>query len=114
MAGLASIRYPPPTPEGWKEWTWNHLVHHQAIIYAAKTVKNVDLTQYNIWPFNPDDAENWLLQHQNFHNDMDTLYQVNGSDLSTLDFTNKRDVDAWLFTNFQEHADVAQLCGLPI
>lgn len=114
MAGLASIWYPAPTPNGFTEWTLSHVAHHQAIIDAAAQVKNVRLLLYQIYPFNNQDPEGWLLQHQSQHDDMNQLYGVNGSDLSTLDFSNKRDVDAWMLIHATEHRDVAQASGLPI
>jgi hypothetical protein len=111
---LAQILTVPPGPHGWEEWTFWHYTHHQAIISAAAQVKNVSLTLYNIWPFSPGNPEGWLLQHSYQHDDMNALYGVNGADLSTLDFTNAKEVEAWLWLQYQEHQSVAKLCGLPI
>lgn len=111
---LAQLRYPPAGEAGWQEFCWWHYNHHLAIISAARQVKNVNLTLYQIWPFSPSNTEGWLLQHQSQHTDMDLLYGINGADLSTLDFTNKREVDAWIYLQWIEHAGVAAVCGLPI
>jgi hypothetical protein len=111
---LAALLYPPPTPNGWQEWVYQNLTHHEAIISAARQSRNAGLILYQIYPFNSEDPEGWLLQHQSQHNDMNGLFGVNGSDLSTLDFSNKRDVDAWLQLHFYEHQDVAARCGVPI
>ena len=111
---LAQLLVIPQGPHGFEEWTFWHYQHHLAIIGAARQVKGVNLTLYPIWPFSPGNPEGWLLAHQQQHNDMDALYNVNGADLSTLDFTNAKEVDAFLFLQFQEHQSVAKLCGLPI
>lgn len=111
---LAALLYPPPTPSGWTEWVYQNLTHHQAVINAARDTGKGSLILYQIWPWNPHAAQDWLLQHQSQHDDMNTLYGVNGSDLSTLNFDDKREVDAWLQLHFYEHQDVAARCGVPI
>jgi len=111
---LAQVLYPPQTTRGWDEWTFAHLAHHQAIINAAASKGKGTLLMYQIYPFDRDDAEGWLLQHQEMHDQMNALYGVNGVDLSTLDFSKKADVDAWLSLNYLEHQDVAQRCGVSI
>jgi hypothetical protein len=111
---LAQLLYPPSIQSGWAEWVFANLQHHQAIIDAARQTGKANLILYQIYPFNSQDPEGWLLQHQSQHDDMNQVYGVNGSDLSTLDFQNKRDVDAWLQLHFYEHQDVASRTGLPI
>lgn len=104
----------PDIPRGFDEWTLEHQAHHQAIISAALAGKNTRLILYQIWPFNPDAAQNWLLQHQQQHDDMNALYKQDGSDLSSVDFTKKRDVDAWMEIHWREHQAIAAVCGSPI
>ena len=114
MSSLTQIQFPANTPQGFTEWTYQHYVAHQAIIDAALKVKNVQLIQYQIWPVNIDDIDGFLENHQNMHNQMNQLYGVYGNDLSTLDWKDRRAVDAFYFLNWQEHVAVASRCGLPI
>ena len=114
MSGLASILTVPPTESGWQEWTWAHYQHHRAIIDAATQTYKGTLILYQIFPFNKDAPDDWLLQHQQMHSDMNSLYGINGSDLSSLDFQKKSDVDAWLYLQWQEHEQVSKASGVSI
>lgn len=111
---LTQIQTIPATPGGFDEWTYWHFLHHQAIIAAAKQIKNVDLTQYRIWPVSQHNIEDWLIQHQQMHTDMCALYNVFGNDLSSLDFQDPRQIQGFAWLNFQEHQAVAARCGVPI
>jgi hypothetical protein len=111
---LPQIIRPPDTPRGFDEWSFHNYAHHQAIIVATEASKNVRLVLYQIWPFNPDAAQNWLLQHQQQHNDMNAIYHTDGFDLSSVDFRDRRAVEAWMALHYQEHLSVAQRCGFPI
>lgn len=111
---LAQIVYPAATPSGFEEWSFAHYQHHLAIIGAAASVRQVKLTLYQIWPFSSKNSQEWLLQHQQQHNDMNSLYRVSGSDLSSLDFNDKKQLDAWFNLHFNEHRDVGAVCGVAI
>lgn len=111
---LTQLRTIPATPRGWDEFQFWHYNHHKAIIAAALSVKNVRLTLYDIFPISPDNVQGFLTNHQSLHNDMNSLYGVPGSDLSTVDFQNAKEVVAWTYLNWSEHVGVAQRCGLPI
>jgi hypothetical protein len=112
--GLAQIIEPPPTKHGLDEWAFHHWAHHQAIINAAFSVKGVRLQLYQIWPIDPHNLEGWLDLHQQQHSDMNQLYGVIGADLSSVDFTNPKEAQAFFNLNYLEHQSVAQRCGVPI
>lgn len=109
---LAQLLYPPPTPQGLGDFMFSHNQHHIAIIRGLKQVKNVDATLYQIYPFNPKDLENWLQAHQQLHSDYESVLQIQGNDLSEVDFKNQKQFDAWLFLNFSSHRSAAQLLGV--
>ncbi len=111
---LPQILRPPETPRGWDEWTFAHLSHHQAIITAVHQAGKGTLQLYQIFPFNWRDTNDWLLQHQSMHSQMNAIFNINGSDLSVVDFQDRRQVDAWLQLHYLEHQQVAASCGLPI
>lgn len=111
---LTQIQFPAPTPQGFTEWTYQHYLHHQAIISAARSLRNTQLIQYQIWPVNPQNLDGFLNDHQSMHDEMNALYGVYGNDLSTLDWKDRKAVDAWYFLNWQEHLAVAARCGVPI
>jgi hypothetical protein len=109
---LTTILYPPPTAEGFEEWAYQHYLHHQAIIQAAKQVFNVLMPLENIYPINLNDMSTWLENHQNQHNSMDSLCNIPGNDLIDVDFTKKIEADAWFQVHWQEHQGVASVLGL--
>lgn len=111
---LAQVLYPAPTPEGFDTWTFQHNAHHNAIIAAVKQTKNVTLQPQLIYPFNPSDVETWLQNHQQLHDDMESVFKIIGSDLSSLDFQDQSQRDGFFFLNFSSHRDVAIACGLTI
>lgn len=111
---LAAILYPPPEERGFDEWTFQHLAHHQAIITAARQVKGATLTLENIYPVSPNNLEQFLYLHQEMHNAQNALLGINGNDLSSTDFKNKKEADAWYYLHWTEHQSAASQLGLPI
>lgn len=110
---LAQIQYPSPTGGGLEEWAWHNFQHHEALIQAVLKVKNIKLTAYRIWPFPKDMNSDWLEQHQQAHDDLDAALGLNGSDLSSVDYKDKRQLDAWLYQHFVSHQSAASALGLP-
>src|SRR5690348_8916821 len=109
---LAQVLFPPPTEQGWTEWAFQHYQDHVALIAAIKRDTGANLPLYEIYPINPNDTTTWLEQHARQHADMLAVYGIIGSDLSTVDFENKRQKDAWLWLNFTEHRSVRDATGL--
>jgi hypothetical protein len=108
--GLAQIIYPRPAPQGFEEWVWDHYQHHIAIIQRAQ-VLGYKLNQYNIWPVRQETLQDFLEQHQQMHNEMNAIANVQGGDLQDLDFKDKRKADAWYYIQYVEHQSVAQFLG---
>lgn len=111
---LASVLYPPPTKDGWNEWTWANYQHHQAIETGLRQVKGLSPTIYRLWPVREQEFEDWLEQHQQAHTLFTQALGINGSDLSQLDFNDKPKRDAWMYSHFVDHQAAAQLLGLTI
>jgi hypothetical protein len=82
---------------------------------AAATVtisKPTRLTMYQIYPFSPTGVGEWLINHQNFHDDMNRALSISGVDLQTVDFQNQAEADLWVDLNFREHLSAAKKLGL--
>jgi hypothetical protein len=108
---LSQVIYPPPTKNGWQEWAFAHYQHHLAILTAMREVKNADLPLYNIYPFDSHNPQGWLEQHQQQHFDFENILGVQGNDLTSVDFTNKKQLDGWLFLNYTSHQSAAAILG---
>ena len=114
MAGLSSILYPAPTPEGMEQWLFDHAQHHQAITDAVRVNFNTILPIYPIYPVNMEDTAKFMRDHQQAHNEMAAVLNTPNTDIGSVDFKDKKEFDAWLFSHFIQHQAAAQLCGLPI
>ena len=108
--GLAQIIYPRPAESGFQEWAWDHYQHHLAIIKQA-SVKGFSLNQYRIWPVTQENIQDFLDQHQQMHDEMDQIANVQGANLQDIDFKDKKKVDAWYWLNYVEHQSVASFLG---
>jgi len=111
---LAMVLYPPPTDNGFHEWSLSHYQHHLAIISAIQQTKKIFLPVYPIWPFPQTNIDVWLENHQLLHNEMNAVFQNIGNDLSSIDWQDTRQRDAFFYLNFQEHRSAATDCGVPI
>lgn len=108
---LANIVYPPPTPNGWKEWFFYHAQDHINIVTSIQSLKSIVLPTYVIDPMDPDDFEGWAQRHQNYHNDMNGIFGLNGIDLQEVNFDNPDEKKSWMWNNFSEHRAVHNAIG---
>ena len=46
---------------------------------------------------------NWLERNQLYHNDMDSVNNLQGSSLIEVDFNEPRQAEAWIYIHWQEH-----------
>ena len=47
--------------------------------------------------------QGWLKDHARAHSEVNQYLKISGSDLTELDWANRREVDAWVDLNFLEH-----------
>lgn len=93
-----------PSDTGLSSWAWHHRVDHQDIASAVKKQLNITLPQYEIEPMTFTKDSIFLLRNQQMHSDMNAALGLSGVDLSTLNFDDRSQVQAWLFQHFQEHS----------
>jgi hypothetical protein len=109
---LPHILYPPPGEEGMRTWIFQHWQDHLAIVDSINAQLGTNLQLYVIDPMPQKDMRSWLQRHQYFHNDMNGLFQIQGSDLQGLDLKDPEIVRQWMWTNFQEHQSVHAVLGI--
>lgn len=107
------ILYPPPTPDGMKEWMFHHFQHHLAINAGLSSTHGIKTNLYRIWPASVADKD-WLNEHQSQHNEMTAALGIVSADLGDVDYKNPKQFDAWLYAHFTEHQVAAQRLGIPI
>lgn len=111
---LASVLYPSPTRQGWKEWSWANFQHHLAIDTGLLQVAGYQYNPYRLWPVDEHDFRGFLEQHNQSHQVFNSVLGINGQDLSELDLEDKTMRDSWFFSHYTQHQAAAQLLGLAI
>jgi hypothetical protein len=111
---LAAVLYPGPTEHGLEEFFWANYQHHLALIAAVKETHGIVMEQFQIYPPGLDPGESWSRQHQRQHDVMNSVLGIPGSDLSAVDFKDKKAFDGWAWNHFQQHVAAAALCGVPV
>lgn len=111
---LADILYPDPTSRGMDVWSFANYQHHQLVIGALQRQKQITQPLFRIWPIAQNNFNDWLEQHQEQHNLTNSALGTSGFDLSSVDPTNKKQFDAFVWIHFIEHRNWAQSLGLGI
>ena len=96
----------PETAQDWAVWGYAHRDDHQLIRTAIQTQTGINLQDYDIDPIPYDDPLamfNWLERNQLYHNDMDSVNNLQGSSLIEVDFNDPRQAEAWIYIHWQEH-----------
>jgi hypothetical protein len=103
---LANLNITPVTPQDWAIWGFAHRDHHNLIRDAIQAQYGINLQTYDLDPVPFDDQNglfNWLERNQLAHNDMDTTLNLQGSNLTSVDFTNAEQAQAWVYLHLMEH-----------
>jgi hypothetical protein len=105
------LQYIGPEPGALERWVFSHAQDHNNLIAQANTLPNVTL-QYRIIDPIGVDVDQWLEDHQVLHNELGNLTGFNNADLTTVDFKDPRQRQAWIDINFAEHQTFSVALGL--
>jgi hypothetical protein len=94
------------------EWSFSNQAQHLAIVQQSFVKFNQQLTLYPLDPFPVGNVTGWLQLHQQAHNDFASVLNIENFDLSSVDFRNKDQLDAWVRLHFDMHQQAAQILGL--
>lgn len=109
---IAHLLNIPQSPSDWLDWGWHHYDDHRAIREKIVQLGGPDLPDYIINPIQQEDIANWLVRHQQLHIDMDGVLRLQSVDLQGVDFKDARQVQAWIFSNYQEHFAAREKLGI--
>ena len=104
--GLPNLLQPPPGEAGWREFWFCHWQDHLEILEKLQDLFSVKLTTYVIDPWLQTDKTGILERHQQYHNDMNELLHIGGTDLSEIDFPEQGYGAGMAAHQFLEHSDV--------
>lgn len=94
---------PMGSSEKLNEWSFTHAQDHLEIVQAIQRQRGVNLTQYLLDPLNEHDLNHWLNRHQQAHDDFNSVLNISGVDLQSVDFTDESEKESWTLLNFMEH-----------
>jgi hypothetical protein len=109
LPGLLGI---PTNPTAFNEFLFWNASDHQEIITAIEKQKGINLPVYDLLTFDPADPRGWLERHSQSHNDMDLVLKVAGNDLLSVDFRDERQVQGWIYLQYQEHLQARTILGI--
>ena len=82
------------------------------IVQALNAQKKLSLIDYLIDPITLDQPQLFLVQNQQYHQDMDSTLGVQASDLEDVDFEDDHQLQAWIYLHWQEHVTAETILGI--
>lgn len=89
----------PSTDEEMAKWSFIHMAHHREVNFAIQQKYGIDLPEYPLDPVSLDDAQSFLNQHQEMHNNSDAILGVAGFNLSEVDWNDPGKRAGWIYLN---------------
>lgn len=99
---LANLLNTPRTPSDFEEFFFSNRLQIDAIQKAILQQKNVNLTQYVLYPVSQDDFKGFLEANQQSHEDFNSVLGLQSSDLESVDLKDEKQLTAWTYLNYQE------------
>jgi hypothetical protein len=99
---LSAILNIPKTPLEWTRWSFHHRLQHDQIQQAIMEQKGVSTTTFVLDPINFGRPRDFLERNQETHTQMNAPLGLQGSDLEDVDLKDPRQLQAWIFAEYQE------------
>jgi len=109
MSGLADLFNVPATTAQLAQWSFAHMAHHRDINRRVYELLAFALPEYIIDPINVDDTSTWEYQHQLMHDAQNTLFGIQGQDLTGVNWKDQRILTEWIFLNSNEHYQISNI-----
>lgn len=106
---LASLYNVPSTDSERSQWAFAHMAHHRDINRRIYELTLVALPEFILDPINIENNGDWEYQHQEMHNNQNSILGIAGFDLSELNWTKQNELAGWVFLNGQEHRQAAAI-----
>ena len=100
---LTKVQLFPADPLDIDIWAFNHSQEHIFIVNTLNAKFGLNLKYFIVDPFTPADPFGWLFQHQEYHDDFNSILKFNSNDLFNVDFKDKQSRETWSWLHFQEH-----------
>lgn len=104
---LAALLNVPRSQGDWAVWSFANADVVAQIRAAVLSKKNIALPTYQLDPIPFGDAETWLSNNQQAHNDFTGALGLPGNDLEHVDLRDQNQLQAWIWLNYW---DLSQAC----
>jgi len=109
---LIVLYEPPKTQADLNVWSFANASQHRDINRVIFETTGDILPDFVLDPFDPNDMNSWLYQHQMMHNAQNAVLGIAGFNLTELDWSNEAELATWLWNHGQEHYQAAQILEL--
>ena len=109
---VAEFAQAPEDAADLQRWSFAHASHHVDIIRVVSEQFGKRLDNWILDPFDPNDVTAWIYFHQVMHNQFNQVLNLQGQDLTDLDWSNIDNVTDWVYTNSNEHQQAAAILGI--
>jgi hypothetical protein len=109
LSGIAGLYNVPGNQAELSQWSFAHAAHHVDVNRVIFQSFGVVLPSYVLDPFDPENMEAWLYQHQQLHQVTDTILGISGFDLTDVDWKDQNQRAGWIYLNSSEHFQYASI-----
>ena len=109
---LAVLKAVPDGPAELDRWAFHNRAQVDLIRAGIQAQKNVNLTQYQLYPVDLDNPGTWLENNQQAHNDFNQVLGLQGHDIEFVDFNNRAQLEAWVALAYMELFDASAALGV--
>ena len=110
--GLASLSFAPQTPSEFSDWSFSNQASHRDIARVIFQTLKINISDYVLDPFDPENLGNWTYLHQDVHNQMWKAVGGSGYDLTGIDWQDPQLVQNWVAAHADEHQRISTFLGL--
>jgi hypothetical protein len=106
---LPALLNVPKNDAEWNIWSLAHRDQHDIIRAAILAQYNVNLASYPLdpIPFSKEALYQWLVWNEQSHDDFNSVLGLQSSDLESVDLTDAKQKEAWIWLHFLEHQSAA-------
>lgn len=109
---LATLYNIPNDENSLAEFSFTNADEHTKIARAVLTNYAVTLPLFVLDPVPLFDMGAWLYQHQQAHNQQNSVLGIAGNDLTDVDFTSPDQIANWIQLHVAEHIQAANILRL--
>ena len=110
--GLAAIENIPVDQPTTDQWAFSHMAHHRDINRKIFELHGIEIPEFNLDPFDPNDIGTFRYQHQQMHNLQNAVLGIAGGDLTDVEWQDQEQRASWIQLNFIEHLQANQILGV--